>query len=104
MRQTAIGIVGLLYVATIAAWLLGLVPATQQCTVSNSGLGAMQCRILLHGVWALVVGLVLMIAMLLVSGQRDPQTSADMERYAALGGFLLYVLSALAWWIAYSGL
>lgn len=104
MRQTAIGIVGLLYVATIAAWLLGLVPATQQCTASNSGLGAMQCRILLHGVWALAAGIGVMVVALLISESRDDQTAVDMERYTAIGGLMWYVLVAGAWYIAYRGL
>ena len=104
LRKVVIAVVGLMYTATIFAWLLGLLPASKQCTVGDSGLGAMQCRILLHGVWVLVIGLVLMGLMLVASWSRDSQTAADMERYAAIGGFFMYALTALAWYIAYLGL
>lgn len=104
MRKAAIGTIGLLYVITIAAWLLGLLPASQQCTVGDSGLGVLQCRILLHGGWVLAFGLVFMGAVLLASRSRDYQTAADMERYVAIGGFFWYVLVGMAWYIAYLGL
>lgn len=104
VRKAAIAVVGLLYTGTIFAWLFGLLPASQQCVVGDSGLGAMQCRILLHGVWVLAIGLVLMSLTLLASWSRDSQTAAEMERFAVIGGVIIYVSVALAWYIAYLGL
>ena len=101
----ATAVVGLLYAGTIAAWLLGLIPASKQCTVGDSALGPMQCRILLHGVWVLAIGLVLLGLVLLVSrSKEDEETAAEVEGFAVIGGFIIYASVAVAWYIAYLGL